>query len=96
MNLTNLTNADGISGLGDFAVEATGGIFWLVIMLSLFIIMLIALRDRGVPRAAAGASFACLILSSFLVYMGWLVILFPVAMIVFLIGSLFYIRYSEQ
>ena len=95
-NMTNLTNIGSAYDMADYAAKATGGVFWAVIIVVIFIVLIFKLNKHGIERAVASASFSCLFLSLFLFYLGWLQVLFPVFLAIILAGSLFYIRFSPN
>jgi len=95
-NITNITNINGMEKAAEYANAATGGLFFGLIIISVFLIMLFNLRENGIDRAVASASFACLLISAPLFYLQLLSILYPVFFSLALAGTLFYLRFKEK
>jgi len=94
VNLTNLTNVDSLYGLAAFANTATEGAFWLLMLLSIFVVLLVSLgRQHGIDKAVAVSSFICLILSLFMIRLSFVTILAPVIFAIMLAGTLFYMKF---
>ena len=96
MNITNIGNINGFDGLMGYAVDSTSGLFFGIIVMSLWVVIVVNTRKNGIEKAVASASFACLLISVFLVYRSWLNILYPVGFTLFLAGSLFVIRFKGR
>ena len=95
-DLTNLTNVTGLYGMALFMNSVTGGLFWGLIFVAIFVILVINLRGYGVDRAMVGASFPCLLASIIFWRIYLLSVMFPVLFALILAGTAFYIRFSEQ
>lgn len=96
VNITNITNVQTFSGAGDYVNSATGGAFFGILIVTVFIIILLNTRQNGIENAVAGASFSTLIISVFAFYLGWASILYPVISVMILAGTLFVIRFKER
>ncbi len=93
--LANLTNVTGIYDVARFANDATGQMFWMIIIISIYIIMIVKLYQYGIERALVAASFACLMLSLPLFYLNFLNLALPVIFAIMVAGCLIYIRMTE-
>jgi len=95
-NLTNLTSSTGtVADLGTYAASVTNGLFWGILTIAIFIILVINLRNNGIDRAVAAASFGMLIISVFMLLLGWILWLFPIVYLFMLAGTLFYIHFKN-
>jgi 4-amino-4-deoxy-L-arabinose transferase-like glycosyltransferase len=95
-NITNITNIDNLYDVAEFTNSATGGIFWAALMTCIFIILVMNLRQFGIDKAVASASFACLMMSILLLSIGLINIIAPIIFGMALAGTLFYIRWSNR
>ena len=95
VNITNVSNIGGFYDLATFVNEATGGIFFGIILTVFFLILVVNMRNQGIDRAAAGASFSCLLISLFLLYLELVQIIFPIVFAVILAGTLMYLRHNS-
>ena len=96
VNITNISNIDSVNDLGQYAADATSGLFWGLILMGIFVIVVYNLRERGVDNAVMAASFSCFIISIFLLNLGWVQLIFPIAFGIFLGGSAFYKYYNRN
>lgn len=96
VGLSNLTNMSGIYDMAQFANDATANMFWMIIIISIYIIIIVKLHQHGIERALAVASFAGLMLSLPLLFLGFLNIAIPIIFAVMIAASLAYIRMSES
>lgn len=96
INITNITNVQSLEGMFELANASTNGILFGFILIIIFGIIVIRTKDRGVDRAVAGGSFICLFLSLFMIRLGWIMIIYPIAFSIILAGTLFYIRFSNN
>ena len=96
VNVTNITNIAGFNDLGQYAADATSGLFWGLILMGVFVIMVYNLRERGVDNAVMASSFACFILSIFFLNLGWVQLIYPIAFGIFIGGSAFYKYYNRN
>jgi len=95
-NITNISNIGNIYDMAYYANASTGGIFWGIILVSIFIIVLVNSRRNGMDKAMAVSSFSCLVLSALLLYLKFVNILYPVLFGLALAGTLFYMRFQER
>lgn len=95
-NITNITNIDSINSLGQFASDGTGGLFWGLILIGLFIIIVINLRNRGIDNAMMASSMGCFILSLIFLNLNWVQLLYPVAFGLIIAGIGFYKIYQGR
>ncbi len=89
VNLTNLTAIDSFYTWGKFAGDASGGLFWGVILIALFIIIVTRLRHNGIENAIMAASFSCLFLSIIFLNMNFVQLVYPIIFALFLAGTIF-------
>ena len=89
VNLTNMSNIDSLYTWGKYAGDASAGLFWGVIVISLFIIIVTRLRHNGVENAVIAASFSCLFLSVIFLNMNFLQLAYPIIFAFFLAGAIF-------
>ena len=94
-NLTNLTNMHGLFDVAEFVNEATGGIFWAVILICVYIIFVVNLRAEGLERGIVAASFVSMLLSLLLYNIGLVQIGFPIFFIVIMAASTAYMIYKK-
>ena len=99
-NLTNLTTppsgTQGFYHLAWYANSVTDGLFWGLILIAILMIIIVKNRNYGIDRAVAGASFACLIISFFLLWLEFVQIVYPIIFVVILAGTLAYIKFSGE
>lgn len=96
VNITSITgNVTGVYGIGEYANLASGGIFWGVVLVSIYLVILINTRQNGFDKAFVVSSFACLILSLLLLYINWVSILYPVFFGIALGSGLFYLQFKN-
>ena len=96
VDMTNVTQIGGLYDLATFADYATGHLFFLVILISIFIILIFNLREQGIDKAVAAGSFACLLLSLFLLQLKMVQIVVPVIFAMMLAATLMFLRYKER
>jgi len=90
-NLTNLENSDTIFDLFTYANSASGSILFGFFTIALFFILVIVMfrNSNDIAEALLGSSAVCLIISSFLVYMKFIIFIYPLAFIIILAGTAF-------
>ena len=96
VNITNLTSINSVYDWGYYASSASGGLFWGVILMALFIIIITRLRKQGTENAIAAASFACFLLSLVFFNLSFVQIAYPVFFALALAGTLFYMKFKPQ
>jgi len=77
-NTTLLQGKEGITGMIQFANYATGDMFIGIVVISIYIILLLALKKFDFVQALISSSFVMFMISIFLTYAGVLNILFPI------------------
>lgn len=96
-DLTNLTNStQGFHHFAQYSNDVTNGIFWGLILIAIFIIVTIKLRKIGIDRALAVASFSCLSISLFMLYLQFVQIVYPIVFVLILAGSLAVIKFTGE
>lgn len=95
VNITNITAIDSIHDMGLYASRASGGLFWGLILVALFIIIMTRLNHIGPANASVSASIACLFLSLLFFNMGFVDLLYTVFFGIALAGSLMYIAFKS-
>lgn len=78
-NLTMLQSESGVTGLIEFTNYATGEIFSSIMVVSLFFILLLALKKFDFVQSLMASSFVMFLISLFLVYADLLNFMFPLA-----------------
>jgi len=96
LNITNITGIDSVYTWGKYASDSTGGLFWGVILIALFIIIITRLRHHGIENAVASSSFACFMLSLIFLNLNFVQLLYPVFFAISLGGTLFYIKFMPR
>ena len=71
-NLTTLTDQTGIFGFMNAANDVSGGLFGNLILVTFFIIMVVAWRNEEPRKSFAAASFLNALISVFLRLLGWI------------------------
>jgi len=90
MVLYNLSGLSNVSGLGSFigaSNDATGGLLVGLFLLTIWIVLLLAFIKYDFVRAVTGSSFICFIISTFLVYLDWINILFMLILLFLTAGG---------
>jgi len=77
-NMTQLQQATTVSGLFQYANDATGGIMIGLFMIAVFFVMLMMFLKHGFISALLASSFICFLLSGILAYGGLMKIVFPI------------------
>ena len=96
IDLVTLSNVTGFSQVGTTANTVTNGLFWGVILITIFIIAMFKLIPKtDTPSAIAVSSFICFGLSLFLLYLQWISIFYTIGFAIMVAGSLFAIKYSN-
>jgi len=95
-NLTELQDADTISGIFTFANTNTGGLLLGLGMLSIFFVMLLVLKRYEFQDAMLSSSFVCFILSLILSYGGWLNFMYPLVFLLLAAFTAFYIYVTKR
>lgn len=96
INLTDFQNSTGLAHVGTMANNVTNGLFWGVLLISIFVIMLFKIMPKMETASAfAVASFICFSLSLFLVYLQWVSIFYAITFLLMVAGSLFVIKYGS-
>jgi hypothetical protein len=95
-NITNITAIETFYDLGKYAGDVSGGLFWGVILIALFIVMLIRLRSEGPEKAIIATSFSVFTLSIILLYMNFIQIWYPIGFVVILAGTALYKIFKPQ
>jgi len=95
-NITNISNIGGLYDLGQYAADATGGIFWGVIMIALFSIIMINTRRNGTANSVVVAGFACFLLSIILLNLEFVQLIYPVFFGAATAGGVFYKVFNKQ
>lgn len=90
-NLTNLTNADNIWGLVNFANQSTNNILVGLFIISIFFILLMALKQFSFIKAAFASTFISFILSMILTYSKLLNFIYPLTFFILLACIAFYV-----
>ena len=96
INLTNLTGINSLYKLGDYAHAVTGEIFWGLIVMVLFIILLVNLRENGIASSLIASSFACVVISLLLLNLEWINLAFPIIFGLITAGTVFYKVFSKN
>lgn len=96
VNITNITQVGGIYDIANLADEASGGLFWGLILIVFFIILIMNMRNAGIAKASAGSGFICLLLSLFLFYLELLQIVYPIVFMLILAGSLGFLWFESK
>lgn len=84
--LKNLTDTNNITGVANFVNEVTGGIFWLLIFLTAWVIMFMVFIRFGEKQALTVSSFGASLISYLLAGIGLInpgFVLIPTALTVF-------------
>ena len=96
VNLTQIQNIHGFYDMGNVANSLTNNLFWLVIILSIFIIMLLKMLPKyDASSAIAASSFVCLILCLPLVALNWINVIYAIIFILLLATSLIIIKINN-
>jgi len=96
VNITNITAMDGIADLGKFANDASGGIFWGVILIVLFFILTFNMLKQGIAKAVAASSFSSLLISLPLFYLELVHIAFVIVFAIALAGTLAFLWFEGR
>lgn len=96
VNITNITAINSFYDMGRYAAGESGGIFWGVILIAIFIIIITRLRHQGTEEAVAGASIACFILAVLFVNLKFVSFIYPIAFLLFLAGTLLRMKFRPQ
>ena len=96
VNITNVTNMNTLADTGQFVSDATGGIFWGIVLISLFIVLVFNMLKQGVAKATASASFSCLTISFPLFFLGWINMVFMIVFGVGLAASLAFLWFEDH
>lgn len=94
-NLTNLTNADNIWGLINYANQSTDSLMVGLFMIAIFFILLMALKQFTFIKAAFASSFISFILSLLLTYSKLLNFIYPLTFFIMLACIAFYVYVVE-
>jgi len=95
-NITNLTGIDSFYDLGQFAYSETTGLFWGLILISIFVILVFNLRENGIDNAVISSGFGCFILSLLFLNLEWINLTFPVIFGLAIAGAVFYKIFSAN
>lgn len=87
VNITNVTNIQDFYGMGTYAARATGGIFWGVILIALFVIIIMRLRHHGI-RGIMTAAFSSFALSIIFLNLQFVQLVYPIAFGLILAGTI--------
>ena len=71
-DLTNLTGSEGIGKVGGFLNEVTFNFFWVGVMISIFFIIILVLKNYPLEHGFFVSSWVCFVLSVILVSIGYL------------------------
>ena len=96
VNITNITAMTGIADLGTFVNDASGGIFWGIILITLFIILVMNMLYQGIAKAVAAASLTTLFVSLPLFYLGFLHIIYVIVFAISLAGTLAFLWFEDR
>ena len=96
LNISNVTGINSLYDIGEYASASTNGLFWGVILISLFIILIMRLRMNEIEDAVIASSLACFVLSIIFLNLGWLQLLWPIFFGLALVGTLFYKKFKPQ
>lgn len=94
-NLTSLQDSLTISNLFVWANDATGQILFGLFLLATFFVMLIVLKKYEFRSALVSASWITFILSVILRAGGLVPILYPIAFLILVAGTMFYLVTSN-
>lgn len=90
MVLYNLSGIENVSGLGTLITAsntATNGLLVGLFLLTIWVVLLMAFIKYDFVRAVTGSSFICFIISTFLVYLDWINILFMLILLFLTAGG---------
>ena len=95
-NLTGLTNSTNLVELFTFANTTVDGLLFGLLIIGIFLVMLMAMKQWELEKALVSSSFVCFILSSIMFYAGWLHIMYPLTFLIItsLVG--FYIYVTDR
>ena len=96
LNISNITGISSLYDLGEYSSASTGGLFWGIIIMALFIILIMRLRMNEIEDAVVASSLACFVLSIIFLNLGWLQLLWPIFFALALAGALFYKKFKPQ
>jgi len=80
INITNVTGVDSFSDMGTFASDASGGWFWGVVTIALFVIIIFRqINNRhNFDDAILSGAFTNFVLSMVFLRLGWVEMYFPI------------------
>jgi hypothetical protein len=91
MNLTNLTNADGMYAVASFANQVSGQLLFSGFLIIIFLIILLALKKYGFENGLLVASWTTFILSLMLWSIELVNAFYPVLLLLIAAGTAFYV-----
>lgn len=89
-NITNITNLQTLQGTADYIATGTGGLFFTMLIIGIFVILVINLRKNGIENALITGAFASLVISLFFVYFTWISLTVSIVFALMLGGLIFY------
>lgn len=95
ISISQIANHSSLSYYGELVNTATNGLFWSIILLSIFIIILINSLKYGKERAVLSSCFTTFIFSLFLLNLSWVSLSWVVLFGLGTAGSLLYIYYNN-
>ena len=96
LNISNMTGINSLYDVAEYASASTGGLFWGIILLSLFVILIIRLRLNEIEDSVVASSIACFLVSIIFLNLGFLQLLWPIFFALSLAGALFYKKFKPQ
>jgi len=97
INITNVTGVDSFSDMGTFASDASGGWFWAVVTIALFVIIIFRqVNNRhNFDDAILSAAFTNFVVSMVFLRLGWVAMHFPIIYISLVAGVIGFKIYTK-
>ena len=98
VNVTHIaTNITNFESTGQFAANATGGLFWGVVLIAFFVVLLFRLaRNWGWDDALLSGSFICFVLSLIFLRIGYIGLIYVLIFGFIMAATILYKKISSR